>query len=181
MPHIEPRYHQPIPTLDMQDEGTINDYLDAAIEKHHLTSDRHLARELGVTHQALRNWRNFRAWPTDQTMVRIAYMAEADTDDALLHLNYWRSKDPIAKEMYRKILAAIYHVKGPNINHWMPFAAFALAAFLGQAIFVTPAKAYTPPLSQKANYSIYYGKYVIRLLSEGCGLFKQILPRKCRI
>jgi len=157
MPHIEPRYHQDFTQIDMNDEGTINDYLDAAAQKHALTSDRQLARELGVTHQALRNWRKFQAWPSDQTMVRIAAMAEADTDDALLHLNYWRSKDPVAKDMYRKILSAVYHVKGPNVNHWMPFAVLALVLGVSQPIVSKEVSASVAPTG--ATVSLYYGKY----------------------
>ena len=78
---------------------TIDDYINAAREMRGFLSDNQLSKALGFKSSAVNHWRTKRAWPGDDTMIRLAEMAGIDPDLALIHLNAWRSRGE-AKSRY---------------------------------------------------------------------------------
>src|SRR3990167_10061762 len=85
---------------------TIDDYMDAARARHGLNSDRQLARQIGLSAPSVNSWRTKRAWPDDETMVRLADLAGIDLERALTDLNHWRA-GPKARPIYERILARL--------------------------------------------------------------------------
>ena len=118
MKYIKAEYEREIPEFDMADGASIDDYIDVAIRKNELTSDRQLAKALNVSSSAVNHWRRGISWPADETMVQLATLAGAEAEDALLHLNYWRSKTPETKEIYSTLIGAQWQAKGPNGRDW---------------------------------------------------------------
>lgn len=86
---------------------TVDDYMDAARSRLALPSDRALSKALGVGFTAPNQWRTRRAWPADDTMVRLAELAGADPAQALLDLNQWRNQSPAVRSVYERIAARI--------------------------------------------------------------------------
>lgn len=127
---------------------TVDDYLDAARRRHDLSSDRQLARALRVTAATVNGWRTKRTWPSDDTMIRLASMADADVSHALADLNVWRSKSPEARSAYQQLAAQL--------------GAVVLAVHVGLfSIFASPdANASGTDGEQTAvTRSIYYVKF----------------------
>ena len=69
----------------------VNAYLDAALQRSGVGSDRQLAYRLGISQSAISSYRTGRAWPDDDVMIRIAWTATADPTRALIDLNTWRT------------------------------------------------------------------------------------------
>lgn len=86
---------------------TIDQYLDAARSAGELPSDRQLSMAVGVNPGAVNEYRTKRAWPDDATMLKIAELAKLPTDQALIDLNIWRSKNSDVIALYRKIATAV--------------------------------------------------------------------------
>lgn len=86
----------------MFDQMTIDDYCDAAIEEQKLNTDSALARLLHKSPNIINCWRTKRSWPTDETMVELAILANMEVTIALLDLNIWRAKGKAIRE-YREI------------------------------------------------------------------------------
>ena len=71
---------------------TVDFYLDLAREKRRFTSDLALDRALGLKPGATCSYRIKRSWPSDETIIKIAEIAELDPKEALLDLNIWRAE-----------------------------------------------------------------------------------------
>lgn len=134
---------------------TIDDYMDAAIEKQGFRSASALARALGKTVAVASQWRTKRSWPSDQTMVDLADLAGIDRSEALLDLAAWRTAGEasvIWQDVARRLKSAAA-------------AAFVIAV-LG---FSGPAGAGT--LMEHGNIpaqgSVYYGKLYRRFMFQG--------------
>lgn len=84
----------------------ISDYLDAAMARNGIPSDAELSRMLGKKRGSCNTYRMGRAWPSDDTMVRLAGLAGVDPAEALLDLNRWRTVGP-ARRVYEEIAAAV--------------------------------------------------------------------------
>jgi len=82
---------------------TIDEYCDKARNLNGFSSDRQLDRALGFKGQPTSQWRTKRAWPADETMIKLAELADEDPGIALLELNSWRTEGP-AKLGYLRIL-----------------------------------------------------------------------------
>ena len=83
---------------------TIDDYCDRAIARHdHITSDRGLGRALGFSGAPVTFWRCKRAWPSPETMVRLAMLAGLDREQALLDLGIWSAKSPEVRSAYSRM------------------------------------------------------------------------------
>lgn len=83
---------------------TIDQYLDAAINRHRFTSDRDLGRYLGLSSATINQYRTKRSWPSPATMTRIADLAGENIDIALIELNIWKEQDETARAVYSRIL-----------------------------------------------------------------------------
>jgi transcriptional regulator with XRE-family HTH domain len=84
----------------------IDRYIELAHARQAVPSDRQLAKLLNVNPSLLSMYRTRRAWPSDETMVRLAELSGIAPDVALLDLNRWRAGDR-ARPIYEKLLARI--------------------------------------------------------------------------
>lgn len=85
----------------------LDDYIDIAIRRNGLKSDRDLDRALGFKGNGVVFWRSKRSWPSDKAMMKLAVLAGVDPEAALLDLNLWRAKSPEVKAMYSAIAAKL--------------------------------------------------------------------------
>lgn len=85
---------------------TIDFYLDKARENQGLKSDRDLCKALGLSNGAITQIRTGRSWPSDETMVSLAKLADVTPEQALLELSYWRAEGE-ARETYKGLLKRI--------------------------------------------------------------------------
>lgn len=124
----------------------IDQLCDLAKKRAGLTSDRELARRLAVSAGAVNFYRSKRTWPSEDTIIKLAELAEIDAAEAIIELNIWRSKGPEA-DIYRDILIRLKQTA----------AAFFLAFIVGIAGqgYVSDAQAKTAltrPVSADAVY-----------------------------
>lgn len=83
---------------------TIDAYLDEALVKQGLQSDRQLAFRLGLNPSTVSFYRVKRSWPTPETMVELAELAERDPHLALIHLGMWKAGNARVAEIWRDVL-----------------------------------------------------------------------------
>ena len=86
---------------------TIDEYLDLAIARCDLPSDRQLSIKMGLSPAALSRFRRKRDFPSDDTMLALAALAGVAESEALIDLNYWRAKSPAARSTYERIAARL--------------------------------------------------------------------------
>ncbi len=91
---------------------TIDDYIDLAMSRKGFGSDRELGRALGFKGNPVNHWRSKRAWPADQTMIRLAQMAGVDPVWALVELNIWRSPPGDARTGYETLRSMLERMRG---------------------------------------------------------------------
>jgi hypothetical protein len=115
-------------------QRTIDGYLDAAIKRQGLKSDRDLARALGFVGGAISQWRTRRTWPADETMVRLADLAGMDPSQALLDLNVWRAHNAAVRSIYEKFLEKLAIILAAFIVFAAPGAARAASLNLAGTI-----------------------------------------------
>ena len=107
------RYHNFYSDRFGPDHATISvpriaDYMDKARDALGVTSDRQLSKFLPACNAAINQWRTGRTWPSDVNMIALADLAQCDTAQALVALNFWRSPQtvrPIYERMFSKLLA----------------------------------------------------------------------------
>lgn len=80
-------------------------YVEKAIERGGIPSQRKLCEMLGVSHTVVTHWRRG-GYPTDETMMKLAAIAGMDPWTALLDLNIMRSEGA-AQNTYRELLKKI--------------------------------------------------------------------------
>ena len=99
------------------------DYLDLAIKKQGLKSDRELSRALELkSNNTMTNMRSGKHLPSDDTMIKIAELAGEPVDVALLRLNLWRSKTPETREHY----AAIAERLAKQASSWLIYLGLGI-------------------------------------------------------
>ena len=103
---------------------SIDDYIDLACKNHGLSQNR-LGYAVGKGHTAVTAWRTRRAWPADDTMVKLAELAGIPADEALLDLNIWRSGDSPAGPIYTEIAKKI-RTKAASIAAAITASGFAM-------------------------------------------------------
>ncbi len=86
---------------------TIDDYCDRAKTAQNLKSDRELGEAIGRSGHLVTQWRTKRNWPSDETMITLAGLAQIDLTQALMDLNRWRAKSPAVSAMYAEIAKKI--------------------------------------------------------------------------
>ncbi|MEO0611779.1 MAG: helix-turn-helix domain-containing protein [Pseudomonadota bacterium] len=86
---------------------SVQEYMDAAIEAQNLTSDRQLARAIGITPAPINLLRKGKTLPSDETMIGIAKLAGEDVQIALLRLNIWRAGSAGSAKYYKNILSIL--------------------------------------------------------------------------
>lgn len=88
--------------IPQENSRTIDDYIDAVKVRHDFKSDREVGRFLEFKGAPVTFWRNRKAWPTPDNMVKLADAGGMDPDLALADLGQWSSQGP-AIEVYRRI------------------------------------------------------------------------------
>ena len=129
---------------------TIDWYIDRALDSSGAPSDRELSRRLGLAANSLNNYRMKRAWPSDEAMLRLAELAGADPDVALMDLNAWRAKGDAARDRYSR-LARMLEKVGAS-------AAVAIVAIVGIAA----------PTETKAEQTDRFAAETIHYQTIGC-------------
>ncbi|HLY06105.1 MAG TPA: helix-turn-helix transcriptional regulator [Rhizomicrobium sp.] len=74
----------------------IRELLSRARERSGVSSNRKLARLIGVDHSSVSNFVSGRNHPSDATMIRISLLAGVPAGEGLLLLNMWRSSPEVA-------------------------------------------------------------------------------------
>ena len=84
------------------------DYADKAIVRYNLTGYSNLARELNLNKATLSYFRNGKALPSEQTMIKLAELAGLPKEEALIDLNLWRSKNnPELNKIWQRLAKMI--------------------------------------------------------------------------
>ncbi len=83
-------------------------YIEKAMKIRELKSKRQLCIALGVSHNAMNDYKRG-AFPSDTTMIKLAELANEDVNQALLELNVWRSP-AIAQKPYIKMLKQLTQI-----------------------------------------------------------------------
>lgn len=138
----------------------IDNYMDAAKAAAGLASDRQLGRALGIGPTAPTNWRTRKAWPADDTTIRLAELAGLDAGQALLDLNRWRATTPAVESAYERIAAKIAST------------AAAIAIFVGAGSGTAEAAQVLSQLPQASVSSVasaFSIIYIMRFLCVGFG------------
>ena len=82
---------------------SVQDLLTRARERAGVSSDRALSKQLGLSHAALHKIGKGQAFPSDDTMMRLAAVSGIAPEEALLLLNVWR-KTGATNTTYRRLL-----------------------------------------------------------------------------
>lgn len=84
------------------------DYADKAIVRYNLTGYSNLARELNLNKATLSYFRNGKALPSEDTMIKLAELAGLPKEEALIDLNLWRSKNnPELNKIWQRLAKMI--------------------------------------------------------------------------
>lgn len=121
-------------------------YIDKAMSTQGFGSYRKLCIALGVSHNVISRY-NDGAFPSDETMVKLAEFGGESTEEALMNLNMWRAP-AVAQKAYASILQKITHL------------ALILSALTAFTVGSTPATA-SEKLSNDLSVSVYYGNTAI--------------------
>jgi transcriptional regulator with XRE-family HTH domain len=131
-------------------DHTLADYMNAAIERQRLRSDRALAQTMNVAQQIVSRWRRGTAYPTEPQMLRLAKLAEANEEQALVLYRTWNATDDETRDTYRRLLQR-FNVTGTGL-------AVAVAASL--ALGNSPEQGRGWSISQLTVALIdHYGKF----------------------
>jgi transcriptional regulator with XRE-family HTH domain len=122
---------------------TLDQMLDQAKERQNLTSDRKLAEALGKRGSYITFYRRRGNYPDNDTLLRLAELAEIDPSEALILLNIWRTKSDEAREHYTKLLA--------KIAAGVVMAAYIAGAAPQQAVADAGYKAESAPINIMRN------------------------------
>lgn len=85
---------------------TIDFYIDTARENTGATSDLKLAAMLDLKSSAISYWRTGKTFPSDDTMIKLAELADISPEQALLELSYWRA-DGKAQKVYKGLISRL--------------------------------------------------------------------------
>ena len=122
----------------------IHCYIDEAQSRNGIGSDRKLGLFLGLSDHAATAWQTGRALPSDETMLKLARIANVPDWEALLDLQMWRSENENVKKAWQEIASKIK-------------AVILGLAFVGLIGFSAPALASEKVSSVMAD-CVSYGK-----------------------
>jgi plasmid maintenance system antidote protein VapI len=83
---------------------TTNDYLDAIGAKYGLTTDYKIAAMIGITRNAVSNYRHGRTCFDDTTAIRVADLLDLDQEEVLLSCHMERALTPETKAVWARAL-----------------------------------------------------------------------------
>lgn len=82
-------------------------YIDKARQNSGATSDRKLSELIGMAPNTAFFWRSKKSFPSDDTMIRLAEIAQIDPQIALVELNAWRNHGTKAAPIYERMAAML--------------------------------------------------------------------------
>lgn len=82
---------------------TFQDYVFEARKKKGIYSNNKIAKEIGIAGPSLSVMMNNKTLPSEETLLKIANLADISPEEALLDLSIWRAKSPEAKSTWEKI------------------------------------------------------------------------------
>ncbi|UKV16570.1 hypothetical protein L6172_09800 [Thalassospiraceae bacterium SW-3-3] len=82
---------------------SISDYIDDARRHSKLHSNNAVARALGINNNNITKYHRSHGLPGDEVMIKLAVLGGNDPFEALLDLNYWRTKGTDAETYYIKM------------------------------------------------------------------------------
>lgn len=86
---------------------TVNELLDAVKARHGIGSDYKLARFLGLTEGAVRNYRHMRSMPDELACVKIAGALDLDGDVLAAQVQAQRARDEETRAFWQRIAARL--------------------------------------------------------------------------
>lgn len=79
-------------------------YINKALERNDIKSERKLAKILDISNTALTLYKTGQRCPTDTTIIKLAQLADIPVEQALIDLGMWRnSGNPEALKVYQNI------------------------------------------------------------------------------
>ncbi len=81
----------------------VQDYISEARKKKGIYSNNKLASAIGLTGPAIVNIVKNKALPAEETILKLAELADIPPEEALLDLSIWRAKSPEAKSTWENI------------------------------------------------------------------------------
>lgn len=82
---------------------TFQDYVFEARKKKGIYSNNKIAKEIGIAGPSLSVMMNNKTLPSEETLLKIAELADISPEEALLDLSIWRAKSPEAKSTWENI------------------------------------------------------------------------------
>ena len=92
-------------------------YINKALERNDIKSERKLAKILDISNTALTLYKTGQRCPTDTTIIKLAQLADIPVEQALIDLGMWRnSGNPEALKVYQKLKNLFNSVTLNNSN-----------------------------------------------------------------
>lgn len=135
-------------------------YVDEAMRRSGVRSERKLCHLIGISDNSITAYRNKGVLPTDDTMVKLARIAQIPEWEALLDLQIWKSENENVKSIWKALQKKIVPVI---------LIALTSACFAGSA----PALA-AKEVSSYENDTVYYGKLRIKFIKVIKALFQRV-------
>lgn len=82
---------------------TVQDYISEARKKQNIYSNNKLALKLGITNGAISAIFKGKSLPAEETIIKLAELAEIPPEQALLDLACWKASSPKSKEIWDKL------------------------------------------------------------------------------
>lgn len=86
---------------------SVNELLDAVKVRHGISSDYKLARFLGLTDGAIRNYRHLRSMPDELACVKIAQALDMDGDVLAAQVQAQRARDDETRAFWHRIASRL--------------------------------------------------------------------------
>lgn len=82
---------------------TFQDYVFEARRKQEIYSNEKLAKAIGIAGPSLSVMFNNKTLPAEETILKLAELADIPPEEALIDLQIWKAKSPEAKSVWEKL------------------------------------------------------------------------------
>jgi len=128
----------------------LRDLIDEAMERQHISSHNKLSQILEIDRSTFSHWIHGRNLPSEKIILKLAALADADPDEALLIHRILHASTPDTKNTYHTMLRLIWSVKHA--------AAVLVLLFCLGGIHQVTAGTGIEQISLVDLHSVYYGK-----------------------